>query len=957
MKRAIGPYQISERIGTGGMGEVFKARDDRLDRWVAIKRIRPGKEDTDENRQRFDREARATAKLNHPSVVHIYDTLLDGESHCIVMEYVEGPTLQSMTAEGPLSALRATEIGREIAEGLAAAHAKHILHRDLKTENIMVPPEGRAKILDFGLAKPLISKEFDSSLTGKGQLVGTSRAMSPEYVGGDKVDHRSDLFALGVLLYEISTGQSPFKAQNTLATLKQVIVHQQPPVRELNPDMPQEFSDLVDRLLEKSPEDRPQSASEVVAEFGRISGYFSSGAVDRSSSSPSHSYTTSNGEWSLSTTMSHPRLRRFWGGVIALIAAALIGAFFLGGRLKRGSITEKEKILVVLGDFQNKTNDPLLDDSLNIALRTGLEQSRLVDILPDGQVQGALTRMQRDPGELVDRVLGIEICQREGAQALIIGTIVSFGSSYSLSAQIIDPQDRSIYTAGGSASNQGEILEALNEVVQKLRSEFGESLAAIESNPPLHKVTTHNLEALKLYYYGLVALDERDREEAISLLEQALDLDADFAMAYAKLGVIYQSLGQVDKVLYSFSEALKRSDRLTPSETHYVNGWMANLQGTPEDMIRAWKLMTTLYPNNDTGHHNLGMVYRFYQNQFAEAAEVFRDELPHLEKKRQHVAAHPLGYCELALGNDDAAISAFKSSDELKEGLADVYAAQERYEEALETLSESKSRDPQAAVMYKAQYYIDQGQFARALPFAREALELAVQQNSVRRMLSARMTLISSLQHSGSEQLKPALADAVEKANLIFHDESVTRLLTPIPFLATLGKIHVRAGDIHQAEVIYDLIQGRAKTSEIGLWIAYLSMLEGEILIAKGQIAEGLDKITEAALTEGPYQAHESRAYALELQGAIAEAIQQNEWIESRRGRAFAECLLVCCVRSQNILDWNMAIFRLGRLHESNGQLKKAEKYYQQFTRRWAGGDPNPALKEALTRLEALARM
>ncbi len=257
MEQKIGPYRVEERLGVGGMGEVYKAYDDRLERWVAIKRIRGDKDEAEENRERFQREARATARLNHNSIVHLYDIFRDGDSDCIVMEYVEGVSLDTLVRNGPLEPAQVARLGQEIAQGLAEAHSKGIIHRDLKVENIIVTPEGHAKILDFGLARPLLSGDLDASLTGKGQLVGTSRAMSPEYVGGEAIDHRSDLFSLGVLIYEAVTSHSPFKAHNTLATLKQVMLHRQTPAHLVNSNVPEELSSIIERLLEKDPDARP----------------------------------------------------------------------------------------------------------------------------------------------------------------------------------------------------------------------------------------------------------------------------------------------------------------------------------------------------------------------------------------------------------------------------------------------------------------------------------------------------------------------------------------------------------------------------------------------------------------------------------------------------------------------------------------------------------------------------
>ena len=946
MKGKIGPYRIAECIGTGGMGEVFKAFDDRLDRWVAIKRIRPGKEDTDENRSRFMREAKATAALNHPSIVHVYDTLDDAEGACIVMEYVEGRTLQSMTGNGPIDAMQAIDLGKEIADGLAAAHAKQILHRDLKTENIIVTPDGHAKILDFGLAKPLITDEFDSSLTGKGQLVGTSRAMSPEYVGGDAVDHRSDLFALGVLLYETVTGHSPFKAQNTLATLKQVIVHTQPPAREVNPAVPEELSDLIDTLLEKSPEDRPQSAREVAQELRRISGQYSSGSVHHGlAGAPSDSFTVPAGEWSISTTiMGTPRLRRFWTGVLAAVVAAMVGVYFLGRRERVVTPpAEGEKVQIVLGDFQNQTTDSLLDDSLDIAFRTGIEQSQAIAIMSDREIRDALRRMEREPTATIDRELGVQLCLREGAQAFVVGTIFSVGPTYSMNAQIISAEDKVLQTVTGDASGQAEILPALQQLVRELRRYLGESLAEIESSAPLDKVTTPHLEALRLYSLGVDAQYNQDSPKAIDLFERALRIDPQFAMAHAKVGIAYRRVGRQDKLSEHFAEALKHKDRLTSFEGIYLDGWMANQSRTPDDMLRTWTLMTSLFPHIETGYHNLAIVNQYYLNRFDDAAEAYRAELEMIEPRRRPAVAGPLGYCELALGRYDEARKTFEENDVL-EGLVDTYFVQERYVQGTEAL-DTWSLDNDAEFLTKAakaRYHIDQGQMAEARLLARELVKLSDQQGAgPSSALIALMTLISTFLHEETEALDLLLDESFQASSNKFNNQP-GRLFTPIPFMATLGKISARRSELDRAQAIYEMIKEKAETGGIDLWTGYLRMLEGEILIAQGKVSEAITPLKEAVSFRGPFQAHESLAYGLEMDGDIAGAIEEHLWLEQRRGRAFSECVGICGLVSKNILDWNLALFRLGRLYETSGETDKAQEYYRRFNERWSNGDVVP---------------
>ena len=256
----LGPYRLVERLGVGGMGEVYLAIDERLDRRVALKRIRATGDPSFERRERFRREARLAARLNHSSIVQIYDVLAEGEDEILVFEYVEGTTLRRLVDSAPLPPGRAAALGRDIAEGLAEAHRQGIIHRDLKSENILVTPAGRAKIADFGVAKQQLD---DDGLTASGMVMGTTRSMSPEQARGEPVDFRSDLFSLGVLLYEVLGGRSPFAGANQLSTLQRVLFSEPQPLTLAVPAVPKEFADLVHRLLAKEPHLRPRSAAEV----------------------------------------------------------------------------------------------------------------------------------------------------------------------------------------------------------------------------------------------------------------------------------------------------------------------------------------------------------------------------------------------------------------------------------------------------------------------------------------------------------------------------------------------------------------------------------------------------------------------------------------------------------------------------------------------------------------------
>ncbi|MCH9647457.1 MAG: protein kinase [Deltaproteobacteria bacterium] len=268
----IGPYEIERKLGSGGMGEVALAFDRRLGRQVAIKRIRHDSNSSKPDRQRLRREARAVAGLSHPAIVQIYDILTEGDEDSIVMEYVPGQSIAERLRSGPLPLGLTLDLAQQVAEGLSEAHRSHLVHRDLKAENVMMTPRGKAKILDFGLAKRLEKIDIDNTLTQRGVLLGTVRAMSPEQAAGEDVDSRSDLFSLGTLLFEMLFARSPFVGANALETLRNVQSRQPQPVEGLRPELPSEVVQLLYRLLEKDPGKRPQSAQEVIRALDRVRG-------------------------------------------------------------------------------------------------------------------------------------------------------------------------------------------------------------------------------------------------------------------------------------------------------------------------------------------------------------------------------------------------------------------------------------------------------------------------------------------------------------------------------------------------------------------------------------------------------------------------------------------------------------------------------------------------------------
>ena len=986
-----GRYQVIEELGKGGMGKVYRAVDKKLNEEVAIKLIKPEIALDKGTLARFQNELKVARKISHRNVGRMYELMEDQGLHFITMEYVPGEDLRSFLHRSKrLTVGTAVAIAKDVCEGLAEAHRLGVIHRDLKPSNIIIDKDGNARIMDFGIARSLRTK----SITGEGVIIGTPEYMSPEQVEAKDVDQRSDIYSLGIILYEMLTGRVPFEGDTALSVAMKHKNEVPKSPKQLNSLIPDDLNDVILKCLEKDKAKRYQSATEIRSKLELIE----KGIPATELVVPKPKSITSR---EITVKFNLRKLYIPALGLLLVAAAAIV--FWKVSPKKKAAALPSGKPTVAVLYFENNTGQESLENwrsGLCDLLVTDLSQSKYIDVLGSDQVYSILSKLNL----LEKRKYSAEDLQKvaseTGANHIVRGSYLTAGPKFIINVSLSQAgSGKAISTFKEEGAGEESIVGLIDRITLRIKADLNLSKEQIgnDIDEGLRTITTTSPEALKAYLEGIKFYRPGQFIQAKPYFEKAVSIDPGFAVAYLQLGFTHSALGnRADGMKYR-QKALELSERISERERYSIEASNYYLsQRTWDKAIEASNKLLKIYPDSPSGHNMLVLIYKnledwekalhhfekmrhftgYGQHYFSQstvyraqgmydkAREISEYWLKNVNEQPTFRSSLALSYLcqgkyDLALAELDVALPFFQSTypaflSYYFLGKGDIHLCQGEFEKAEESYKKSLGLEPKARRLFGfrglAALSLLRGNFQKSEEFLRQGISLADELDEKDTAWGMKLKIGDLALHAGkSREALQACEDALR-----LNVDSIVNINGEMKILHMKGIILLEIGRTREAQGIADELKKIVESWLNPKLIRYYDNLMGRINLRDGNLARAVEHF-QTALSLEPNQTgdeyFDDQAIFVE---PLAQAYFRAGDLQKAR-EAYERINSLTSGRIQFGDIYAKSFFMLGKICEQQGDKTRAAEHYQKFLDFWKNADPGiPEVEEARKRLARL---
>jgi len=976
-------YQIIEELGKGGMGRVYKALDKETHEKIALKLIAPEIASDKKTIERFRNELTTARKIAHRNVCRMFDLNREQENYYITMEYVSGGDLKKFIRRSKqLSVGTALGLARQILEGLAEAHRQGIVHRDLKPNNIMIDDDGNARIMDFGIARIVKGK----GITGSGVIIGTPEYMSPEQAEAKEIDHRSDIYSLGVILFEMVTGQLPFEGDTPLSIAMKHKGEAPKKPKEINPQIPDGLSNLILKCLEKNKQDRYQDTKEIESELEK---------VEQGLPTTDRVFQKKKPITSREITVQFS-LRKIGFPVLITLAIAVVGLMIWSPWNRKTSapvLNDKPSLAVMY--FENNTGDPSLDHwrkALSDLLITDLSQSRHLRILSGEELFHVLKEMNREDASVYSWADLEGVTREGGIEHVVVGKLVKAGETFRIDAQIQKPQTREVVVServeGVGEDSLFTMVDALTRKI-KAALNFSERTIADDIDQDVTNITTGSKEALKYYIEGRKLHDAGKYRESIEIMEKAVSLDPEFATAYRSLAVAWWNLGYTAEARKYDLKAFENKHKVSERERLRIEAqyYQSSSQSNWDKAIATYEKLLEIYPDESSSSTNL-IVLQFMLERWDQAwARVEK----HIDKPESFYPYFWRGQLLMIREQYEEAaqvlehyLDVYHDHPMIRLALSIVFLSQNRFDAALQEIDKALAivADPtvlnfkgdillcrgqweKAEIEYSrllemeekigpvwghqslGALHLYKGKFGAAATHFKRAGELASELNDDEESAESRLLQVYTFIRMGK----------IVKARNICEEEQKKAAQSGSFFRQTTaaymkGLSYIHQGDIRETERSIQELTGIVERGLVPKLIRYVFHLRGLVELENKNFSPAADYFRKAtALMPGESGWPDDRALFIYSLGRVY-------WEAGELGQAqkqFEEILGLTSGRIYFGDVYAKSLFKLGDIFERRNMKSQAVEYYEKFLELWKDADPGileiEDAKERLMRL------